>query len=151
LHYDPASVDEAAAAEWCGRRRLSHAGTPGLARPHRKNRVKKNACRARLLRATMPPSAPFGQSRSVARSIFCRFRVAAARRSSPPSPRPPNSTMSRESLAVPVHERRSKNDHGRRIALSHLAPQVLALECPGKSCQSGPDTGSTGHDHQDLV
>jgi hypothetical protein len=29
LNYDPASVDEAAAAEWCGRRGLAHAGMPG--------------------------------------------------------------------------------------------------------------------------
>jgi len=29
LNYDPASVGEAAAAEWCGRRRLARAGTPG--------------------------------------------------------------------------------------------------------------------------
>jgi hypothetical protein len=32
LNYGPASVDEAAAAEWCGRRYLAHAGMPGLAR-----------------------------------------------------------------------------------------------------------------------
>jgi hypothetical protein len=32
LNYDPASVDEAAAAEGCGRRRLALAGMPGLAR-----------------------------------------------------------------------------------------------------------------------
>jgi hypothetical protein len=32
LNYDPASVDEAAAAEWCGRLGLAHAGMPGLAR-----------------------------------------------------------------------------------------------------------------------
>ncbi len=32
FNYDPASVDEAAAAEWCGRLRLAHAGMAGLAR-----------------------------------------------------------------------------------------------------------------------
>jgi hypothetical protein len=32
VNYDQASMDEAAAAKWCGRRRLAHADMPGLAR-----------------------------------------------------------------------------------------------------------------------
>jgi hypothetical protein len=28
---------------------------------------------------------------------------------------------------------------------------ILNSTCPGRSCPSGPETGSTGHDHQDLV
>src|ERR1700730_9198810 len=48
LNYDSASVDEAAAAEWCDRLRLAHAGMPGLAgirgatrKPRQKTAVKK--------------------------------------------------------------------------------------------------------------
>src|SRR6476660_8977682 len=31
------------------------------------------------------------------------------------------------------------------------SPGISSSTCPGKSCPSGPETGSTGHDHQDLV
>jgi hypothetical protein len=31
------------------------------------------------------------------------------------------------------------------------SPGISSSKCPGKSCPSGPETGSTGHDHQDLV
>lgn len=53
VNYDQASMDEAAAAKWCGRRRLAHAGMPGLARirgakikPHRKQLNNNTAERA---------------------------------------------------------------------------------------------------------
>lgn len=49
VNYDLASMDEAAAAKWCGRRRLAHAGMLGLARirgakskPHRKKQLSNN-------------------------------------------------------------------------------------------------------------
>jgi hypothetical protein len=49
VNYNQASMDEAAAAKWCGRRRLAHAGMPGLARilgakskPHRKKQLSNN-------------------------------------------------------------------------------------------------------------
>src|ERR1700737_671757 len=31
------------------------------------------------------------------------------------------------------------------------SPGISSSTCPGRSCPSGPETGSTGHDHQDLV
>jgi len=96
LNYNRASVDEAAAAEWCGRRRLAHAGMPGVARicgarrkPRQKNRGEKTpvAPRDALCRRwlphnnyRMPPSAPFGQSRSAREElVFAGFGAGGRR------------------------------------------------------------------------
>jgi hypothetical protein len=52
VNYDQASMDEAAAAKWCGRRRLAHAGMPGLAgirgakrKPYRNKQLSNNTAK----------------------------------------------------------------------------------------------------------
>jgi hypothetical protein len=83
VNYDQASMDEAAAAKWCGRRRLAHAGMPGLARirgakrkPHRKKQLSNNTAK----RAIRPIA--------LGRMIFLLVSTPTAARASKSTPGP---------------------------------------------------------------
>src|SRR4029077_5451192 len=65
----------------------------------------------------------------------------------------PSSIRSRTSgnSCAPIGSRTASSNPTTTSSTIAASPGISSSTCPGKSCPSGPETGSTGHDHQDLV